>query len=107
MTKRISLSALTCAMVAALIAVAPLRAEGQATPAPRAIGMLKIAGVEKEIAFDLKAAATATTLTVSGDVPLLMTDFGIAPPKAMLGMLKTDNKITVKFETVFAIATTF
>ena len=29
-----------------------------------------------------------------------MTDFGITPPKAMLGMLKTDPKVTVTFETV-------
>ena len=66
----------------------------------RAIGLLKIAGVEKEVAFDLKAAANASTITVIGDVPLLMTDYGIAPPKAMMGMLKTDPKITVTFEVV-------
>jgi hypothetical protein len=79
----------------------------EAKPALRAIGMLKIAGVEKEVAFDLKTAATATALTITGEVPLLMTDYGITPPKAMLGMLKTDPKITVKFETVLAIQTTF
>ena len=70
----------------------------------RALGALKIAGVEKDIAFDLKTTANANTLTVSGSVPLLMTDYGIAPPKAMMGMLKTDPKITVTFETVFASA---
>ena len=70
----------------------------------RALGALKIAGVEKDIAFDLKTTANTNTLTVSGSVPLLMTDYGIAPPKAMMGMLKTDPKITVTFETVFASA---
>jgi hypothetical protein len=68
----------------------------------RAIGLLTIAGVQKEVAFDLKAAANASTVTVIGDVPLLMTDYGITPPKAMLGMLKTDPKITVTFEIVLA-----
>jgi polyisoprenoid-binding protein YceI len=68
----------------------------------RAIGLLKIAGVEKEVAFALKAAANASTITVIGDVPLLMTDYGIAPPKAMMGMLKTDPKVTVTFEVVLA-----
>jgi hypothetical protein len=29
-----------------------------------------------------------------------MTDYGIKPPTAMLGMLKTDPKVTVTFETV-------
>ena len=78
----------------------------EAKPALRATGMLKIAGVEKEVAFDLKTAATATTLTVTGDVALLMTDYGITPPKALLGMLKTDPKVTIAFETVFSVPTT-
>jgi len=77
------------------------RLEGK-TGAVRAIGTLAIAGVEKEVAFDLKAAANVSTITVIGDVPLLMTDYGIKPPTAMLGMLKTDPKITVKFEVVLA-----
>lgn len=72
-------------------------------PALRAVGILKIAGVEREVAFDLKTAATASALTITGDVPLLMTDFGIAAPKAMLGMLKTDPKVTVTFEVVLAV----
>jgi len=73
-----------------------------AKPGLRAIGMLKIAGVEREVAFDLKTTATATALTITGDVPLLMTDYGITPPKALMGMLKTDPKVTVKFEVVLA-----
>jgi len=73
----------------------------------KAFGTLKIAGVEKAVTFDVKAVAAATTLNVSGEVPVLMTDYGIAPPKAMMGMLKTDPKITVKFETVFAVPATF
>jgi polyisoprenoid-binding protein YceI len=81
-----------------------VRLEG--TPALRAIGLLKIAGVEREIAIDLKTAATATALTISATVPVLMTDYGIAPPKAMLGMLKTDPTITVTFEVVLAMPAT-
>ena len=72
----------------------------------RAIGVLEIAGVEKEVAFDLRAAVTGATLTISGDVPLLMTDFGITPP-TLLGILRTDPKIIVKFDTVMTIPTTF
>ena len=79
----------------------------EAKPALRAIGMLKIAGVEREVAFDLKTAVTATTLTVTGEVPILMTDYGIPAPKAMMGMLKVGPGIVVKFEAVLASATTF
>lgn len=67
----------------------------------RAVGTLKVAGVEREVVIDLKTRQTEMTLVISGEVQLLMTDFGITPPKAMLGMLKTDPKITVSFETVF------
>ncbi|HWI17673.1 MAG TPA: YceI family protein [Vicinamibacterales bacterium] len=82
------------------------RLEGSG-PALKAFGSLKIAGVEKDIVMDIKVAATATTLTVSGQLPMLMTDYGIAAPKAMMGMLKTSPKITVKFETVLAVPTTY
>lgn len=77
---------------------------GTAPNALKATGTLKIAGVEKPCAFEMKAAPNASAITVIGEVPLLMTDFGITPPKAMLGMLKTDPKITVSFELVLAPA---
>ena len=74
--------------------------------AMRAVGLLTIAGVEREVTLTLKTQRTGSTLTVSGEVPLLMTDFGITPPKAMLGMLKTDPKVTITFETVLGIPLT-
>ncbi len=82
------------------------RIEGDASGALRGVGVLKIAGVERDVTIALKTQRTDSTLTVTGDVSLLMTDFGIAPPKAMLGMLKTDPKVTITFETVFGITTT-
>ena len=72
----------------------------------RAIGMLKIAGVEREVTLALTLKKSGAALTVHGRVDLLMTDYGVTPPKAMLGMLKTDPKVTVTFETVVAIPTT-
>ncbi len=80
--------------------------EGQG-PAIKAFGVLKVAGVEKDVVLDLKVVAAAATLTVTGQVPLLMTDYGITPPKMMLGALKTSPKIRVKFETVLAAPSTF
>lgn len=79
----------------------------EGTPgALRAVGMLTVAGVEREIALDLDTERGDGTLTVRGTAPLLMTDFGIKPPKAMLGMLKTDPKVTVTFETVLTVPLT-
>jgi polyisoprenoid-binding protein YceI len=70
----------------------------------RASGTLTIGGVAREIAFDLSAVPNGTALNVSGAVPLLMTDYGITPPKAMLGLLKTDPKVTVKFAVTLGLA---
>ena len=74
-----------------------------------AVGTLKIAGVEKDVAVPLKVGVNASTITAIGELTLLMTDYGITPPKAMLGMLKTDPKITVTFEIVLGLpqVTTF
>jgi len=72
----------------------------------RAIGMLKIAGIEREVALTITTKRAGTGLNVKGTLDLLMTDYGITPPKAMLGMLKTDPKVTITFETVLAIPTT-
>ena len=68
-----------------------------------AVGLLTIAGIEKEVAFPIKAGVNASTITVIGDVALLMTDYGITPPQAIFGLLKTDPKITVTFEIVLAL----
>jgi hypothetical protein len=79
---------------------------GEPSGALRGVGTLTIAGVAREVTLVLKTARTGATLTITGEVPLLMTDFGIAPPKAMLGMLKTDPKVTITFETVLGVPLT-
>ena len=82
------------------------RLERRRAGALKAIGMLRIAGVEREVALDVKTERRDATLVVKGSLPLLMTDYGIKPPTAMLGMLKTDPKVTVSFETVLAVPLT-
>jgi hypothetical protein len=83
-----------------------LRLEAADAGALRGVGVLKIAGVEREVALTLKARLADATVTVTGELQLLMTDFGITPPKAMLGMLKTDPKVTVTFDTVLGVPLT-
>jgi polyisoprenoid-binding protein YceI len=79
------------------------RLEASANGAVKAIGTLQIAGKTCDMAFDLTTERQATALKVTGKTDLLMTDYGIAPPKAMLGMLKTNPKVTVTFEALLAI----
>lgn len=83
-----------------------VRLEAGQAGAMKGIGMLRIAGVEREVVLVLKTQRNTSSLSVTGTVDLLMTDYGITPPKAMLGMLKTDPKVTITFETVLTIPLT-
>lgn len=70
-----------------------------------ATGDLALAGETR--AVEMTVAATWLTdghLRLVGTVPLLMTDYGIAPPKAMLGTLKTGDRVEVRFNVVLAAA---
>jgi len=82
------------------------RLERGASGALMAVGTLQIAGVEREVVLALETERRDATLVVKGQLALLMTDYGIKPPTAMLGMLKTDPKVTVTFETVLSVPRT-
>ncbi len=65
----------------------------------KTVGKLEVAGEERTVTMDVTAERLADgTVEAKGTVPILMTDFGIQPPTAMFGALKTDNKVIVKFE---------
>lgn len=61
-----------------------------------AAGDLTIAGVTRQVNLGLVLAGEQTgQRTLSTHVVLKMSDFGIEPPKAMLGMIKSGDVITV------------
>ena len=68
----------------------------------RASGRLTIAGVAREIALDVKAVRGGRSVVLNGGVELLMTDFGVTPPKAMLGVVTADPGVYVRFYLVLA-----
>ena len=67
-------------------------------------GTLTVAGVEKPIDMVLDVKEVAGALQVRGTRDLLMTDFGIKPPTMFMGMLKTNDKVTVTFALNLALA---
>ena len=83
-----------------------VRVEPGPAGALKSLGVLTIAGVAREVALDLKTQRTEAGLIVKGAVPILMTDYGIKPPTAMMGMLKTDPKVTVSFEVTLTVPLT-
>lgn len=62
-------------------------------------GMLTVAGREQPISMEVKATRLPDgTMKAVGMVPIKMTDFGIKPPTAIFGRLKTGNEVKVNFE---------
>ena len=66
--------------------------------AARLRGRLSIAG--KERAIDIAATVTTTSggLRVTGSKELLMSDFGVDPPRFMLGVMKVRDRVIVRFD---------
>jgi polyisoprenoid-binding protein YceI len=81
-----------------------LRRFEPAGAAYQAIGALTVAGVEKEVTLVLQVERQGGGLAVTGATDLLMTDFGVTPPKAMLGMLKTNPKVKIRVELLLSLS---
>lgn len=75
-------------------------AEGQAVIELK--GSLSIAGEERpfSIIADLVSEADGA-LVVRGETPLDMTEWGVKPPKLMLGALKVHDRVVVHFDVKF------
>jgi polyisoprenoid-binding protein YceI len=62
-------------------------------------GRVTIAGVSKEITGAAEAERLPNgTLRFTGKYPLLMSDFGMTPPTAMFGQLRTGDEVVVNYE---------
>ena len=79
-----------------------LKALEPAGSAHRATGWLTVAGVEKEVTLALQVERKDTGLLVTGGTDLMMPDFGITPPKALLGMVKANPKVQIRLTLVLS-----
>lgn len=66
-----------------------------------ATGNLVINGVKKPITLKFSIEKNDKVYILDGSHKMLMTTFGIAPPKALLGTIKTGDEIEVKFKSIF------
>jgi polyisoprenoid-binding protein YceI len=65
----------------------------------KTVGSLNIAGKENQLAMDVVATRMPDgTVVAKGTVPIKMTDYGIKPPTALFGRLKTGDEVRVNFE---------
>lgn len=72
-------------------------AEGQYLILTR--GTLTVAGVSRSVDLLVLASATAQgALRAQGSLPLRMSDFGIDPPSAFLGLVQSKDDLLVRFD---------
>lgn len=64
----------------------------------RVTGELAIRGIAKPVALDVKLRREAGGLIVEGRVVFPMTQFGLQPPSAALGAIRTKDLMTLRFE---------
>jgi hypothetical protein len=65
----------------------------------RTLGTLRVAGRQNAVQLDVDVEQLPDgTLRAQGSLPILMTDYGITPPTALLGVIRTGNRIVVKFD---------
>jgi polyisoprenoid-binding protein YceI len=62
-------------------------------------GTLTVAGKENKIAMDVEATRLPDgSVKAKGVIPIKMTDYGIKPPTAIFGRLKTGDEVKINFE---------
>ncbi len=84
-----------------LIEVKEIKSSGNNTYKVEVVGNLQIAGATKKINIHLNLSTSSNKVTLTGEKSFKMTDFGIDPPKALLGTITTGDAITIKFSTVY------
>lgn len=68
-------------------------------------GTLTIAGTAKPVSMDVQAhRASDGGITVEGREQVVMTEYGVKPPTALLGTIKTGDTVVVHFALVVAPA---
>ena len=66
--------------------------------------LITIAGRSRQVPIHAKVRRlTSTKLQVIAEKPLKMTDFGIHPPTALMGMIKTNDDITIHMNLILHI----
>lgn len=69
-------------------------------------GQVTVAGVERTVTMTVRSERLPDgSYRARGTVPILMTDFGIKPPRPWGGILKTADKVLIQFEIYIAPVT--
>ena len=74
-------------------------AAGEGASRVRATGRLRVAGVERPVAFTAVATPLGRgRMRIAGSYALRMTDFGITPPRGLGGLVRAHDRLTARFD---------
>ncbi|MGF1556993.1 YceI family protein [Paucihalobacter sp.] len=62
-------------------------------------GQLTINGVTKPITLSFNMTTNNNVITLKGEKKIIMTDYNVEPPTALLGTIKTGDEVNIVFET--------
>jgi len=71
------------------------------------VGNLTIAGTTKPVSFYVETSTKSGTVQLAGEANIKFTDFGIKPPTALLGTVKTGNELKLSFKASFQPAASY
>ena len=80
-----------------------VEAEDNNSAVVTAIGIINAAGVDHEVTMTVNASVNSGTVTFSGTQDLLMTDFGIDPPTAVMGTVRARDEIQIIYSLTFSV----
>ena len=65
------------------------------------LGIYTIAGVSKEIRTQVKVSVVKDVVSMQGTNTITFADFGMTPPTALFGTIKTGKELLIKFNINF------
>ena len=84
-----------------LVEVTSLTDKGNNVYEAKTSGDLTISGTKKRISLNLSINVLESSVKLTGEKIIKMTDFGVEPPKALFGTITTGDELTIKFSTIF------
>ena len=65
-------------------------------------GKLTIAGASKTIPLEATYSIEGESVTFSGSIDILFSEYNVAPPTAVFGTIKTGDELTLSFQATFS-----
>ena len=79
----------------------PIQSASQAETSLVLQGSLQIRDQNQSVQIEVQINITEDFVRISGSHTVNMTDYGIEPPRALLGLIRTGEEVTIEFETIW------